>query len=353
MRNCLIIFIFFLNTDLSAQTLGGQSVFNFLKLPATPQQTALGGLNLTKSSDDAGMAFHNPALLTPAMHTQLSTAFNAMYGKIKNYTLLFAYHHRDLNTNFLWGLNYFDYGSIVQTDAGGNIMGNFKPNDWVMHLSASRTYLQKWKYGGTIKFISSNYGQYRSNGIAVDFGVMYSDTAAAMSIAVLGKNIGTQLRKYDGTDPDDLPFDLQLGITKRLASAPFSFSLTAHHLHRFDILYQDENFNNENGFENVRSGRFTLDKLFRHFVFATTIYLGDKVEVDVGYNYLRRKELNIGQGGNGLTGFSMGAGLILPRLQVRYARSAYQNNTAYNQFGINMTLNKYFGLKKFGERIGW
>src|SRR5690606_21468701 len=117
-----------MNTDLSAQTLGGQSVFNFLKLPTTPQQTALGGLNLTKSSDDAGMAFHNPTLLIPSMHTQLNTAFNAMYGKIKNYTLLFAYHHRDLNTSFLWGLNYFDYGSIVQTDAGGNIMGNFKPN---------------------------------------------------------------------------------------------------------------------------------------------------------------------------------------------------------------------------------
>ena len=26
---------------------------------------------------------------------------------------------------------------------------------------------------------------------------------------------------------------------------------------------------------------------------------------------------------------------------------------AYNQFGLNMTLNQYFGLGKFGERIGW
>ena len=28
-------------------------------------------------------------------------------------------------------------------------------------------------------------------------------------------------------------------------------------------------------------------------------------------------------------------------------------NTAYNQVGFNLQLNKYFGLGKFGERIGW
>jgi hypothetical protein len=49
----------------------------------------------------------------------------------------------------------------------------------------------------------------------------------------------------------------------------------------------------------------------------------------------------------------LGAALILDKLQVRYARTNYQNNTAYNQFGLNMTLNKYFGLGKFGERIRW
>jgi hypothetical protein len=133
----------------------------------------------------------------------------------------------------------------------------------------------------------------------------------------------------------------------------FGFSFTAHHLHQFDIRYNDRGFNADNGFENDSTKKFTFDKLFRHFVLATTLYLGDKVEIAAGYNYLRRKELNIGNAGNGLTGFSLGAALLLNKLQVRYARSHYQNNTGYNQFGITMTLNQYFGLRKFGERIGW
>jgi hypothetical protein len=165
--------------------------------------------------------------------------------------------------------------------------------------------------------------------------------------------MGTQLKKYDGTDPDDLPFDLQVGLSKRLQHSPFGFSITAHHLHQFDINYNDTVFNNGNGFSNGSSSKFSFDKLFRHFVLAANIYLGDKVELAMGYNYLRRKELNIGGSGNGLTGFSMGLSLLLNKLQVRYARSQYQNNTAYNQFGLNISLNQYFGLGKFGQRIGW
>jgi hypothetical protein len=248
-------------------------------------------------------------------------------------------------------LNYLSYGNLQQTDASGNLLGNFKPTDWVMQFSASRRYLERWQYGMTMKFVHSGYGQYRSNGIAADVGVLYHDTANGFSASVLAKNMGTQLKTYEGTDPADLPFDLQVGLTKRLQNSPFGFSVTAHHLHQFDISYSDTVFNNANGFPG--SSPFSLDKLFRHFVLAANIYLGDKVELAMGYNYLRRKELNIGSSGNGLTGFSMGLSLLLNKLQIRYARSQYQNNTAYNQFGLNLTLNQYFGLGKFGQKVGW
>jgi hypothetical protein len=77
------------------------------------------------------------------------------------------------------------------------------------------------------------------------------------------------------------------------------------------------------------------------------------VEITIGYNHLRRQELNINNTSNGLNGFSMGAAMILNKLQVRFVRAQYQNNTGYNQLGLNIKLNEYFGLGKFGERIGW
>ena len=322
-------------------------------MPIHQQLSGLGGVNVSHISNDVGLAFNNPALLRPEMHTQLNTVFNGFYDGITAYHLSFGFHSDKLNTNFLWGLNYINYGGIQQTDASGNIYGEFKPTDWVMQVAASRSYLEKWNYGATLKFINSNYGQYKSNGIAVDVGILYRDSVKLFSASLLAKNMGFQLRKYDGTDPGDLPFDLEVGVSKKLENAPLGFSFTAHHLHQFDISYNDNTFNDENGFVNGSNSKFTFDKLFRHFVVAANVYLGDKVEVDVGYNYLKRKELNIGNSGNGLTGFSLGVSLLLNKLQIRYARSHYQNNIGYNQFGLNMELNQYFGLGKFGKKIGW
>jgi hypothetical protein len=353
LRSLIIILSVLASPAVFAQTIGGSSVFNFLKLPNTPQLSALGGVNVSVTSKDIGLSFNNPSLLKKEMHTQMNAVFNIFYADINAYHLSFAYRHEKLKTNFGWGLTYYDYGKIPETDPSGNILGSINPTDWVMQLSASRSYLQKWNYGASVKFISSNYGIYRSNGIAMDVGILYSDTANLFSASLVAKNIGYQLKKYSGTEAQELPFDLQAGFTKKLKNAPLSFSFTAHHLHQFDIRYNDTVFNNENSLGVTKNGKFTIDKIFRHFVFAAQIFPVQQIEVTIGYNHLRRQELNISNTTSGLNGFSMGVGLVVKKIQVRYARTHYQNNTAYNQLGLNLQLNEHFGLGKFGERIGW
>jgi hypothetical protein len=183
---------------------------------------------------------------------------------------------------------------------------------------------------------------YKSSAFAIDFGVLYSDSANKLFASVLAKNMGFQLKTYAG-ESEDLPFDLQIGITKRLQNAPFGFSVSAQHLHQFDILYNDASFNAENGFS---SGNNFFNKLLNHFVVATHIYVGNNLEATIGYNHLRRQELNIGSSGNGLNGFSMGARIKFSKLQIEYGRSNYQRNISYNQLGLNLQLNELFGLGK-------
>lgn len=338
--------------SLSAQTIGRATVFNFLNSSPTPQLTALGGVNVSDPSPDIGLAENNPALLRSSMHAQLGTSFARLPSGINAWNLALGYLHPKTQTRFLWSLAYLDYGSITETDAAGNSYGSIRPRDWYMQVSAAHDYAGHWTGGASLKFISSNYGLYRSNGIAVDVGLLYRDSVSQWMAGLLVRNMGTQLRKYDGTDPGDLPFDLQLGISKKLAHAPFAFSFTAHHLHQFALTYNDTAFNNENGWPNAGKG-FTLDKLFRHFVLATTVFLGDRVTLTAGYNHLRRQELSLGRGGNGLTGFSLGAAVVLDKMQIRFSRSQYMNRLSLNQFGLNLPLNKYFGLGKWGDRVGW
>ncbi|WP_254004474.1 type IX secretion system protein PorQ [Parasegetibacter sp. NRK P23] len=336
---CSILFaVCVLCLSTKAQTLGGETTFNFLKLPFSPQQSALGGINAAQHTNDVSLAFHNPALLSKEMDRQLATSFNSFYGGIKNYALQFAYHHSKLATDFSIGTHFLNYGDILQTDASGMEIGSFRPRDFVLQVSAARTYLKKWRYGVSLKWIGSNYGMARANGMAVDVGVLYNDTANGLRIALTAINMGTQFRTYAGLK-EELPFDLQLGISKKLADAPLQFSVNLHHLHRFDIRYNDPLFNEEAGEENA--GRSGLDGLFRHVVLGAQLFLGEKIELSTGYNHLRRRELNVANTTNGLNGFSMGIGIILEKIQVRYASTWYQNNRAYQQLGLNLPLKSY------------
>ena len=326
-----------------AQVLGGNAVFPFLRHPLAPQLTALGGVEIAKPSNDASMAFHQPALLRPEMHTQMNAAFNDQYGGIRGYHLSMAYRAPTIGTQFLWGLNYFDYGRITRTDASGNEYGHFRPSDWVMQVSASRAYEKRWHYGATLKYIHSNYGAYRADGMALDFGIHYTDSAGLFAASALLQNAGTQFRNYEGSEKEQLPFELKFGLYQRLRNAPFSFSLTAQRMQRFNISYEDSADNR----------KFSFSRLIRHFVVGANIHLSDRAEFHLSYNVLRRKELSIGDGGDGLSGFAAGLSVNFGKLQIRYARAYYQPRAAINQLGVGMTLNRYFSLGKFGERLGW
>ncbi|HEY4205653.1 MAG TPA: type IX secretion system protein PorQ [Puia sp.] len=340
MKLVIVVLFSLVISPAAAQTLGGNTVFSFLDLPASPQLTALGGINNSVITGDIGLSFTNPALLRPSMHGQIDASFSRLYGGVNNYNCWAAIHSARWRTTFAAGVDFIDYGNITQTDAAGNILGDMHPNDYVAQVAASRRYEKKWFYGATLKFIHSSYGYYRSSGAALDIGINYYDSARLFQAGVTLRNMGVQFHPYPGTTRGDLPFDISIGITKRLAKAPIQFSFTAHHLQQFNIRYDDTAFSNYNGFDqNNKGSSFTVDKIFRHFIFAAQVFPEDRLEITVAYNYLRRKELNIGEAGNGFTGFSFGLGALFKKLEIRYAHGFYTNTAGYNQFGLNLRLN--------------
>ena len=336
MKASCFILLFFFSIATRAQTLGGHSVYNFLNLPVSAQQTAAGGVNVSYTGGDVNFAFQNPALLQPTHQAQLAAGFQNFLAEINAGTVGGAYYLPSKDVLVAAQVFFLDYGNIMRTDAAGNESGSFHPADFVLQLAASKKYLNKWRYGLTAKFISSSYDIYHSQALAFDAGIHYHDSAALFSAGLVAKNMGVQLSTYAGEN-EDLPFDLQAGFTKRLAKAPFGFSFTAHHLHRFNITYNDDDFNNSNGYT---SSSTAFNRIFNHFVFATHVFLGDHLEATVGYNHLRRTELNIENAANGLNGFSAGVKLKFEKIQVDIARSTYQNRQSYTHFGVAVQLDK-------------
>ena len=204
-------------TSASAQTLGGNAVFSYLLQPNAAKLSALGGINISSIGNDLGMAYNNPALLRDDMHQQISTSFYSFAEGVQQVGLTSAFHRQSSNTNIALGLQYLSYGSITQTDPAGNILGVFKPADYTLQIMFSHVYKTNWWIGLTTKYINSSYGQYHATGLAFDWGIAYLNSNKLLQVSFLAKNMGTQLSTYVPSTPkEELPFDLQLGITKKL-----------------------------------------------------------------------------------------------------------------------------------------
>jgi hypothetical protein len=340
-----------------AQVSGGQRVFEYLRLPNSPHISALGGINVASPEQDIAFALQNPALMRPGLHNQLGLNYNSYYSGISFANLQYGYYVPKLATSFVLGVQYINYGSFIQSDLLGNETGTFKASDYAITLGASRQYQEHWRYGASLKFAQSFLADKFATALLADVGICYTDTGSLVTMGAVVKNIGFMVTKYEKGNTEPLPFDLQLGISKRFKHLPLRLMATVHHLYEWDIRYDnpaDVQSSNLFGTQDTttKSKTYFADKLFRHFIFGAELTFGKRILVSIAYNHLRRQELVI-KDKTGAAGFSFGLGVNLNKFQVHYARSFYHIAGAYNEFGLNMTLNKLFGIGKLGEKVNW
>jgi hypothetical protein len=327
----------------TAQVTGGKFAFEYLRMSNSPQVSALGGIAVAATSSDINLAMQNPSLMRPELHNQISFNYNSFYAGISNSNIAYGYYAPKLQTAFALGVQYLNYGSFQETNVLGNNLGEFRANDYSIRLTASRQYKEKWRYGATIKMAQSKLGQYSANAFLADVGVTYFDTGSLVSIGAVAKNMGFVGKSYLSTSaPMALPFDLQLGISKRFKHLPLKLFATAHHLYEWNILYNNpaDNTSSFLGSDtNNQSKNNFGDKLFRHLIFGAQLTIAKRITITGAYNHLRRKELAYDPQKGG-AGYSFGASIYLNKFQVHYAFSHYGSTGAYHEVGLNIQLNK-------------
>jgi hypothetical protein len=311
-----------------AQTQGGNPVFSFIKNPATADIAALGGTNVSLIGNNVAAGFSNPSLLRPVHHGQVATSFSSLLAGINQYTAMAGYMVGGQTLGL--GVQYLNYGSIDQTDAAGNLLGMYRPSDFAVQIGTSKQYKEKWWLGAAAKFIHSNYGQFRSSALAVDASLTYFDEASGLQAGVVVTNMGTQLNAYAGAVKEELPFEINAGISKKLAEAPLQFSLTLQQLQRFNLLGSDTSFM----VSEFGKKYSTFDKMMSHVVLGAQLTLSDNINCNLGYNLLRRQSLNGYNITNGLNGVTFGVGVLMDKLHINYATGFYQRNM-FHQLSLN------------------
>ncbi len=328
----MTILLCVLSIQVRAQTTAGNSVFSFLQLPYSAKATALGGINIS-TKNDLGLAMYNPALLQSTMDGEIQVSIKPYFASIQQYDFSGAHYIAKKNLMLGWGVHYLDYGTIQMTDVIGNEQGSFHPNDYAVQFSAASSYIQNFQIGASLKWIQSNYGVYKSSGVAMDIGLVYSAPNELTNASLLIKNIGVQTKSY--VHNESLPFNVILGVTKKLENAPVQFSVTAERLSVWNNLYYDSTFSLQEG--SKQPGK--LQNVFNHLVVAGEFYLNPQVAINLGYNFMRRYELNIDNQQNGMNGFSAGLGLSLTRTKIQYGNAYFQRNL-YHHFTVLYRLKK-------------
>jgi len=198
--------------------------------------------------------------------------------------------------------------------------------------------------GVNLKFINSVLAEYSSSGIAADVGLPYYSSKNLFSAAALIKNIGTQFSGYRSGNSEDLPFEMQIGFTKKLRHAPFRFGFIFDNLQKWDIRRESEK---DIVFVDPLTGEIQEDDSFvagdiflRHLVFNTEVLISKNVTLRLGYNYRRRKELSI-DAKPGTIGFSGGLSVKVKKFNISYGRNTYHLAGPSNHFTINTSISDW------------
>jgi hypothetical protein len=342
---CLFFALIF---NLSGAQSGGDNVYDFLSIPNAARVTSLGGEQISIFDDDLNFVYQNPSLLNGSMSDNLTMSYIDYLADIK-YTYVSYAHTFNRIGNFGLGLQYIDYGKFDEADEYGRILGTFNHvYDYSVNAYYSRPILDSiLQVGGTLKAIGSEYEYWNSFGLALDAGVTYYNKNQLFCASFVMKNLGTMVNTYyKGADNEPLPFELQLGITKKLKHAPFRLSILARHLEVADLTYTSEldqsaqtDLLTGNVQEKSKISRFG-DNVMRHLIFGLEFLPTKNFYVNVGYNYKRREELKIPDK-MGSTGFSWGFGLKIYKFRISYGRARYHLAAVENHFTVNVNLNEF------------
>ncbi|MBQ2779448.1 MAG: type IX secretion system protein PorQ [Bacteroidaceae bacterium] len=320
-----ILILLLLAVPMALWAQDGGTAFNILRLPYSSHAAAVGGANISLPDDDIMLAMHNPALLANVSDKTLSLSYMSYMSDSKVAGAAFNRMFGERSAAAL-AARYIDYGSFDGYTDDNIATGSFGAKD--IELSFLYNYLlsDSWSGGVTGKFIYSKYESYSSVALGVDLGVNYYNPDSEFSASFVLRNLGGQVKAFEDKH-ESMPFDVQLGLTKRLAHAPLRLSLTLVNLHK----WSKDDFYNPDGSEDSVG-----DILLKHAIFGADLLIGSNFYASLGYNYRIAEELS--SEGTKWDGLTFGAGLTLKKFKIGVSYSKLHVSSGSLMFAASYTL---------------
>ena len=337
-KSIVILFVVAMVSSVRADD-GGSSAYNFLNIPTSSHAFALGGSAPAVIDDDVTLVDQNPALLGPEIDRQI--AFNyMMYMQSGNFAGL--RYGMEAGERGAWaiGMRYLNYGSITRYDQNGFTDGStFSPQDLVVEGTYSHDFTDRLRGGINMKMVYSNYDGRSAFALAADLGINYYDDEKDLSLSVVLKNAGGQLKRFYNTY-DRLPIDLEFGYMQGIGTSPFSVAITATNLTRWKLPYYTHSTDGDSQQLEMKSGFFS--DLFRHLIFGIQVAPSDKFYAALAYNYKTRTDMS-SYSRNFLSGFSIGLGIRVSSFGVSLAYAMPHKAGSSLLLHLNLAIGELIG----------
>ena len=314
----------------------GTTAYHFLDIPVSSHVYALGGHNITIIDDDINLVEQNPALLGSEIERQVGLNYMRYLG---GSNFMGVRYGQGAGEHGAWsaGIQFYSYGSMEGYDITGVKTGSFSASDMAFHVSYSHDINDYLRGGINLKLLNSKYEEYGATAIAADLGLNYYDPNHEVSVSVVAKHLGGQVKQFnDKKDP--LPWDVQLGVSKTLSSAPVRLSLTAYGLSKWSSPYYEPSDVNNTSSDLVKKDKFGSN-LMRHLVLGAEVLPSDNLYLALGYNYRTRTDMST-YNRNFLSGFSLGAGLRVRAFGLGVALAQPHSGGTTMMLNITTSLNE-------------
>lgn len=313
--------------------IGGNSTYQFLDVPISARSAAIGGHNISVKNGDMNCVEDNPALIDSSYVNNLSLNYINYIADINYGYVGFAKSIEKLGIINV-GMQYFNYGNFIRADYTGQILGDFRAQDYSLNFSFAKQWDSTYSIGGTLKHIFSDYESYESFGLAVDLGGYYHSKSGLFTAGLVLNNMGGQIVGYTPGNRERLPFHVNFGFSQKFGHAPIRLNLVVQHLQKWDLTYGSSLA------EEKASLTSTSDKVLRHLIIGAEILPSKNVFINFAYDYHKRQQLKLAAR-TGLSGISFGVGIKISKFSLSYGRSTYHLGGASNHLTVVTNLGDF------------
>ena len=282
------------------------TAFGLLRLEPSARASALAGAYGAGPGEDVNALFANPALLSADDDRALALGYLNHVAGLNAGFVTYAREVGRLGGTVGGAVRFLAYGDFERADADGNRVGDtFGASDAVVSLAYARPLNDRASVGGTVHAVFSSIDDASAQAFAADVGVAYRLPAYGLTLGASLHHAGIVTSDF-GETADELPLDLRVSVSKRLANLPLLLTLGGYDL------------------TSVEGDGSALEALGRHVALSGELQFGEAFALRAGYNPRRHDDLKT-DARIDLAGLGVGFGLNLRRFGFDYAYNAWSS----------------------------